>query len=86
MASLDTTYNTKDVFDHANPHVSMVNWAPQAAALLYPSVDLFVSRTGMGSLFEPNFAGKCMLLFPFFGGQLGNTIVALFKSVHIHEK
>ncbi|KAI8380716.1 hypothetical protein BD560DRAFT_386907 [Blakeslea trispora] len=71
--SSGTVYNTELMLNAQDPHVRMVSWAPQMAVLLHPSVGLFVSHGGMGSFHESVYAGKRMLMFPFFGDQPRNA-------------
>ncbi|KAI8369805.1 hypothetical protein EDC96DRAFT_503447 [Choanephora cucurbitarum] len=69
-----TVYQTQDIFSDAHPHILMVTWSPQMSLLLHPSVRLFVSHGGFASISESVFAGKPMLLFPFFGDQPTNAM------------
>ncbi|OBZ83696.1 UDP-glucuronosyltransferase 3A2 [Choanephora cucurbitarum] len=69
-----TVYKTQDIFSDAHPHIRMVTWSPQMSLLLHPSVRLFVSHGGFASISESIFAGKPMLLFPFFGDQPTNAM------------
>ncbi|KAI8373522.1 hypothetical protein EDC96DRAFT_498624 [Choanephora cucurbitarum] len=66
-------YRTDDMFADTYPDIRMVAWSPQMSLLLHPSVRLFVSHGGFGSISESVFAGKPMLLFPFFGDQPTNA-------------
>ncbi|KAG0172903.1 hypothetical protein DFQ30_009366 [Apophysomyces sp. BC1015] len=67
------TYIVSDMFNNANPHARMVNWAPQCAVLHHPSIIMFVSHGGAGSMHESLFAGKRLVIFPFFADQPGNA-------------
>ncbi|OBZ88258.1 UDP-glucuronosyltransferase 2B9 [Choanephora cucurbitarum] len=66
-------YHTQDIFAGTYPEIRMVTWSPQMSLLLHPSVRLFVSHAGFGSISESIFAGKPLLLFPFFGDQPNNA-------------
>ncbi|KAI8359807.1 hypothetical protein BD560DRAFT_437506 [Blakeslea trispora] len=72
--SFGAVYRAEDLFSATHPHVRMVTWAPQIGLLLHPSISLFVSHGGMGSFHESVFAGKPMLVFPFYADQLTNAI------------
>ncbi|KAG0170802.1 hypothetical protein DFQ30_001990 [Apophysomyces sp. BC1015] len=67
------TYVVADMFNNAEPHARMVKWAPQYAVLHHPSTVMFVSHGGAGSTHESLFAGKRLVIFPFFGDQPGNA-------------
>lgn len=53
--------------------VLVVPWAPQAAVLAHPAVQLFVTHGGLGSLHEGLAAGKPLLTLPFFADQHVNA-------------
>lgn len=72
--SSGTVYSVRDMFDHVNPHARMVKWAPQTAILHHPSTALFVSHGGLGSWYESMYSGTRMIVFPFFGDQIGNAV------------
>ncbi|KAG0170805.1 hypothetical protein DFQ28_011323 [Apophysomyces sp. BC1034] len=67
------TYVVADMFNNAELHARMVKWAPQYAVLHHPSTVMFVSHGGAGSIYESLFAGKRLVIFPFFGDQPGNA-------------
>ncbi|KAI7889149.1 uncharacterized protein EV154DRAFT_553305 [Mucor mucedo] len=69
----NTSYNVKDMFDFLNPHARLMQWTPQIAVLLHPSTAIFISHGGLGSWYESMYAAKPMIVFPFFGDQLGNA-------------
>jgi hypothetical protein len=50
-----------------HPRVQLLGFAPQIALLRHPAVKLFVSHGGAESSHEAMFAGKPMLVVPFFG-------------------
>ncbi|KAI8636692.1 hypothetical protein BD408DRAFT_355160 [Parasitella parasitica] len=91
--SSGTIYNVQDMFDHVNPHARMVKWAPQTAILHHPSTVLFVSHGGLGSWYESMYSGTRMIVFPFFGDQIGNAVTietsklgSILKSDHSVEE
>ncbi|KAF7723895.1 hypothetical protein EC973_001518 [Apophysomyces ossiformis] len=71
------TYLIADLFTSnqtvTSKNALAVQWAPQQAVLHHPSVIVFVSHGGLGSLFEALFARKRLVIFPFFGDQLRNA-------------
>ncbi|RCH78013.1 hypothetical protein CU098_002685, partial [Rhizopus stolonifer] len=73
--SSGTVYHTQAMINHTNPHARFVSWAPQTAVLLHPSTALFVSHGGLGSWYESLYAGKRMMMFPFFGDQPVNALI-----------
>lgn len=68
------TYNVQEMFNHTNPHARMMSWTPQTAILLHPSTSVFVSHGGLGSWYESMYAGKPMLMYPFFADQPSNSV------------
>lgn len=72
--SSGNVYSVKDMFDHVNPHAHMVKWAPQTAILHHPSTVLFVTHGGLGSWYESMYSGTRLVVFPFFGDQIGNAL------------
>ncbi|KAI7901476.1 uncharacterized protein BX663DRAFT_437558 [Cokeromyces recurvatus] len=73
--SSNTTYNIQDLFDGKNSDIQFPKWAPQAAILLHPSTNLFISHGGLGSWYESMYAGTRMIMFPFFGDQPANSLM-----------
>lgn len=63
------TYLMQDIFNQMYPHMRMEKWTPQTAVLLHPSTTLFVSHGGLGSWYESMYAGKRMIMYPFYGDQ-----------------
>lgn len=61
--------------DGISPDVRFLKWAPQTAVLLHPTTVAFVSHGGVGSWFESMYAGKRMIMFPFFADQPGNALM-----------
>lgn len=56
--------------DAAERRVLVSSWVPQTAVLVHPSVAMFVSHVGLGSLYEGLSAGKRLLAMPFFADQV----------------
>ncbi|KAI9253633.1 hypothetical protein EDC94DRAFT_546345 [Helicostylum pulchrum] len=67
------TYAVHDILNNNHPDILMLSWVPQTAILLHPSTSVFVSHGGLGSWYESIYAGKPMLMFPFFGDQPSNS-------------
>ncbi|GAN02803.1 UDP-glucoronosyl and UDP-glucosyl transferase [Mucor ambiguus] len=63
------TYLMQDIFNQVYPNMRMEKWTPQTAVLLHPSTALFVSHGGLGSWYESMYAGKRMIMYPFYGDQ-----------------
>lgn len=72
--SSGTTYAIDDILNNRNPDILMMSWVPQTAILLHPSTSVFISHGGLGSWYESIYAGKPMLMLPFFGDQPGNSL------------
>ncbi|KAI9353987.1 hypothetical protein BD770DRAFT_445314 [Pilaira anomala] len=73
--SSGTRYNVEEMLNGTNLDARMMAWVPQTAVLLHPSTSLFLSHGGLGSWYESMYAGKPMMMFPFFGDQPGNALV-----------
>ncbi|KAG2235679.1 hypothetical protein BDF21DRAFT_355458 [Thamnidium elegans] len=71
--SSGVTYAVHDILSNNNSHTLMMSWVPQTAILLHPSTSTFVSHGGLGSWYESIYAGKPMLMLPFFGDQPSNS-------------
>ncbi|OBZ90672.1 Anthocyanidin 3-O-glucosyltransferase 7 [Choanephora cucurbitarum] len=71
--SSGTVYPTEAILNQTNSHARMFSWAPQVAILTHPSLHLFVSHGGLGSCYESIYAGKRMIMYPFFGDQPINS-------------
>lgn len=61
------------MFDGLHPNRYFVDWAPQTAAVMHPSVSVFITHGGAGSFYEGLYAGKRLAVFPFFGDQFPNA-------------
>ncbi|KAF7723896.1 hypothetical protein EC973_001519 [Apophysomyces ossiformis] len=72
------TYLIADLFTSnqtvTSKNALAVQWAPQQAVLHHPSVIVFVSHGGLGSANEALFAGKRLVIFPFFADQPRNSV------------
>ncbi|KAL9536713.1 hypothetical protein MBANPS3_012425 [Mucor bainieri] len=68
-----TTYNVEQMFDGLHSHHRFVQWAPQTAVVMHPSVSVFITHGGAGSFYECLYAGKRLAVFPFFGDQFPNA-------------
>ncbi|CAO3613283.1 unnamed protein product [Cunninghamella blakesleeana] len=66
----DINYNTLEK-NHIHD-IYVINWAPQVAILLHPSVEVFVSHGGANSITESLYTGNRLIIYPFFGDQEGN--------------
>ncbi|RCH93906.1 hypothetical protein CU098_000877, partial [Rhizopus stolonifer] len=55
------------------PFAHIVTWAPQQAILMHPSVSVFLTHGGAGSMYEGLYAGKRLIVYPFFGDQFPNA-------------
>ncbi|KAI8331114.1 hypothetical protein BD560DRAFT_494174 [Blakeslea trispora] len=66
-------YLVESMRNQTDPHARLVSWAPQTSILMHPSTHLFVSHGGLGSWYESMYAGKRMIMFPFFGDQTSNS-------------
>jgi UDP:flavonoid glycosyltransferase YjiC (YdhE family) len=66
-----------------HPRVQLLGFAPQIALLRHPAVKLFVSHGGAESSHEAMFAGKPMLVVPFFGECATGlpVFIALFANL-----
>ncbi|KAI9359424.1 hypothetical protein BD770DRAFT_363034 [Pilaira anomala] len=73
--SSGATYDVQGMLNHTNPHTRMMSWTPQVAILSHPSTSVFISHGGLGSWYESMYAGKPMMMFPFFGDQPGNSLI-----------
>ncbi|KAI9468890.1 MAG: hypothetical protein EXX96DRAFT_589615 [Benjaminiella poitrasii] len=63
------TYKVTDLFNGMHADARFVQWAPQTAILVHPSVSVFLTHGGAGSLYEGLYGGKRLIVFPFFGDQ-----------------
>lgn len=71
----NTTYDVKRFFNYNNQSdIVFLHWAPQMAILNHPSTSFFISHGGSGSLYESLYSGVRMVIFPFFGDQLGAAV------------
>lgn len=68
-----TTYHVDQMFDGLYPHHHFIQWAPQTAVVMHPSVFVFITHGGAGSFYEGLYAGKRLAVFPFFGDQFPNA-------------
>jgi hypothetical protein len=68
-----STYNIAAMFNASQTNTRFVKWAPQTAVVMHPSVSVFLTHGGAGSFFEGLFAGKRLIVFPFFGDQFPNA-------------
>ncbi|KAI8996804.1 hypothetical protein BDB01DRAFT_712946 [Pilobolus umbonatus] len=68
------TYNISDIFHSKYPNMVFMKWLPQGAVLMHPSVQVFLTHGGGVSLYECLYAGKRIIVFPFFGDQPINGI------------
>jgi hypothetical protein len=71
------TYDIKSFFEKSSStHISFIEWAPQMAILHHPSTIAFMTHGGAGSLHESFYTGTRIIVFPFFGDQLGAAVTA----------
>ncbi|KAI8342883.1 hypothetical protein EDC96DRAFT_578480 [Choanephora cucurbitarum] len=73
--SSGNVYHVESMSNGTDSNARLVSWAPQTAILMHPSTHLFVSHGGLGSWYESMYAGKRMIMFPFFGDQPSNSII-----------
>ncbi|CEG74966.1 hypothetical protein RMATCC62417_10085 [Rhizopus microsporus] len=66
-------YRVKDMFEGKYSNLRFVSWAPQTAVLFHPSVNVFLTHGGAGSMYEALYAGKRLVVFPFYGDQFLNA-------------
>ncbi|KAI9467873.1 MAG: hypothetical protein EXX96DRAFT_502396 [Benjaminiella poitrasii] len=66
-------YNIADMFAGLQSNMRFIQWAPQTAIVLHPSVSVFLTHGGAGSLYEGLYGGKRLIVFPFFGDQFPNA-------------
>ncbi|KAI8377906.1 uncharacterized protein BYT42DRAFT_572128 [Radiomyces spectabilis] len=78
--SRNTTFSMDDMARQAHPHAWLMKWCPQVALLQHPSTVMFVSHGGLGSLHESLYAGKRLLVYPFFGDQPSNGLQAKYTG------
>ncbi|KAI9274176.1 hypothetical protein BY458DRAFT_569913 [Sporodiniella umbellata] len=71
--SSGTIYSVQTMFDGGYPNLRFESWVPQTAVVMHPSVSVFLTHGGAGSMYEGLFAGKRLLVFPFFGDQFLNA-------------
>ncbi|KAI8073485.1 uncharacterized protein B0P05DRAFT_604795 [Gilbertella persicaria] len=71
--SSGAVYHIQAMLNQTHPDARMVSWAPQTAILMHPSTHVFFSHGGLGSWYESMYAGKRMIMFPFFGDQASNS-------------
>lgn len=45
-------YSVKEMFDYLHPHTHFLNWAPQTAVFMHPSVSDFLIHGGAGSFYK----------------------------------
>ncbi|CAO3664344.1 unnamed protein product [Rhizopus stolonifer] len=68
-----SVYQVNDMFDGFYSNLRFVNWAPQTAVVMHPSVSTFLTHGGAVSMFEGLYAGKRLIVFPFYGDQFINA-------------
>ncbi|KAI8887654.1 glycosyltransferase family 1 protein, partial [Backusella circina FSU 941] len=66
-------YYTKDLFNQKYNNMRFVQWAPQTAAMMHPSVTVFLTHGGAGSFYEGLYSGKRLLIYPSFADQPGSS-------------
>ncbi|KAI7905328.1 uncharacterized protein BX663DRAFT_469250 [Cokeromyces recurvatus] len=73
MTQSGRIYNVADMFAGLQPNAHFIQWAPQTAVVMHPSVSVFLTHGGAGSLYEALYAGKRLIVFPFFADQFPNA-------------
>jgi hypothetical protein len=66
-------YNIESMLNSSQTNTRFVQWAPQTAVVMHPSISVFLTHGGAGSFFEGLFGGKRLIVFPFFGDQFPNA-------------
>ncbi|KAI9008820.1 hypothetical protein CLU79DRAFT_800131 [Phycomyces nitens] len=72
--SRNNTYKGSDILENKVSFIRLLKWAPQYAILQHPSVIMFLTHGGAGSLHEALFAGKRLVVYPFSGDQPGTAL------------
>lgn len=71
--SSGNVYVVKDMFEGRYANLRFESWVPQTAVVMHPSVNVFLTHGGAGSMYEGLYAGKRFLVFPFYGDQFLNA-------------
>ncbi|KAI9281900.1 hypothetical protein BY458DRAFT_468743 [Sporodiniella umbellata] len=66
-------YETENIFNGFYSNLKFVKWAPQTAVVVHPSVTTFLTHGGAVSMYEGLYAGKRLIVFPFYGDQFLNA-------------
>ncbi|KAI9598067.1 hypothetical protein BDF19DRAFT_411407 [Syncephalis fuscata] len=70
---VEEEHTVQDMQTGKHPFIYITNVAPQRALLNHPSVKIFISHCGSGSVHEAMDAGKPILAIPGFGDQPDNA-------------
>ncbi|KAI9592037.1 hypothetical protein BDF19DRAFT_425755 [Syncephalis fuscata] len=70
---VEEEHTLQDMQTGKHPFIYITNVAPQRALLNHPSVKIFISHCGSGSVHEAMDAGKPILAIPGFSDQLDNA-------------
>ncbi|CAG8448989.1 9551_t:CDS:2, partial [Scutellospora calospora] len=71
LTESDITLST--ILNNNNPHIHLIEYAPQVAILSHKNTKLFLSHGGASSSHESMYYAKPMLILPVLGDQLGNA-------------
>ncbi|KAG1052599.1 hypothetical protein G6F43_005272 [Rhizopus delemar] len=66
-------YSVQDMFRGHYSNLRFATWVPQTAVVMHPSVNVFLTHGGAGSMYEGLYAGKRFIVFPFYGDQFLNA-------------
>ncbi|CAG8620807.1 20_t:CDS:2 [Ambispora gerdemannii] len=65
--------NTTTILTNSNPHIKILDWAPQFAVLNHTNVKIFLTHGGIESIFEALYTATPMLIMPLYVDQYGNA-------------
>jgi hypothetical protein len=72
--SINEEHHMEDMYTGKHPFIRIVDVAPQRAVLKHPSVKLFISHCGMGSIHEAFEGATPLLGIPVYGDQPSNAM------------
>ena len=68
------------------PNIKLIDWAPQNDILAHPGVKLFLTQSGINSLYEAAYNAVPMVSVPIIGDQVNNAAKVIAMScVHRHH-
>lgn len=65
----------------AGSNIKLVDWAPQNDVLAHPAVKLFVTQSGINSLYEAAYNAVPMVSVPIIGDQINNAAKAKYHGI-----